>query len=182
MYICLTCVLFTFSYWSQILPSYLCFISIVFTGSFSFKRLMSWVSCLWFPLSFALFAFYNWMYFVLRGKTSVFWGYLFHHQLLRGKGKLLYRIICLLFSFWSLKNDRADLYSCVLKRYGWWKYNLCGTVSVEWFHRHCSPSPLYQGANGELYVPIPLALFCVCKTWKCLFSLVLALLTEFCNK
>lgn len=167
MYICLTHVLFTFSYRLQILPSYLFFINIMFTVS---SPLKGW--CLGFPVWDFCFPL-PYLPFIIEctlcweTKLHSLLGLPFPSRAAKGKEQTsvqnylssVFLMIYEEWQSWSLQLCTETL---------WWKYVLSGTVSLKWFHRRCSPSPLYQRANRELYVPVPSILFCVCKTWKCL--------------
>lgn len=89
----------------------------------------------------------------------------------RSKGQLMYGIICLLFPSWSMKNQRANLYSCATR-------NIIMEIYLTWSNvrqviskgsvPHC-----YKKSTRNFYVPRISALFCICNTWKCLgFQLV----------
>lgn len=106
--ICLTKIEFTFSCWAQILPSSFCFISDVF---FSCK---GWCLCD-FLLPLIHLPFLIKCSLCWKIKLNRFLWFSFPLPVARSKGQLMYRIICLLFPSWSMKNQRANLYSCATR-------------------------------------------------------------------
>lgn len=106
-------------------------------------------------------------------------GFPFRSPAAKGKGQLMYRIIFLLFPIWSMKNERADLYSHVPKMLRW-KYILRGTKSGKWFHRPLFPI-VPRSQQETLCSNILSSVLCMQYLKMFRFSFGLVFLTKFGN-
>lgn len=142
--------------------------------------LKAWCLCLFFPLPLPYLPFL--IEYTLRWKIKLnrLLGFPFLSPAAKEKEQLMYRIICLLFPFWSMKNERANLYSHVPKML-WCKNILHGTMSGKWFHRALF-SIVPRSQQRTLCSNILSSVVCMQSLKMFRFSFGLVFLTEFGNK